>query len=66
MEKDEGTPVKSKIMKRQTDVNTKMKLRKARQTILKHNQKVTNTKRKCDHKVKVHSVPKQRRKKKKK
>ena len=40
MEKDEGTPVKSKeIMKRQTYVKTKMKLIKARQIILKCNQK---------------------------
>ena len=49
MEKDEGTPVKSKeIMKRQTYVRTKMKLMKARQIILKHNQKGS---------VKVDSVP---------
>ena len=49
MEKDKGTPVKSKeIMKRQTDVKTKMKLMKARQIILKRNQKGN---------VKVDSVP---------
>ena len=49
MEKDEGTPVKSKeIMKRQTYVKTKMKLMKGRQIILKHNQKGN---------VKVDSVP---------
>ena len=38
VEKDKGTPVKcKKIMKRQTYVNTKMKLVKERQIILKHN-----------------------------
>ena len=49
MEKDEGTPVKCKeIMKRQTYVKTKMKPMKARQIILKCNQKGN---------VKVDSVP---------
>ena len=49
VEKDKGTPVKCKeIMKRQTYVNTKMKLMKARQIILKRNKKGN---------VKVHSVP---------
>ena len=49
VEKDKGTPVKCKeIMKIQTYVNTKMKLMKARQIILKHNKKGN---------VKVHSVP---------
>ena len=49
MEKDKGTPVKSKeILKRQNYVKTKMKLVKARQIILKCNQKGN---------VKVDSVP---------
>ena len=49
VEKDKCTPVKCKeIMKRQTYVNTKMKLTKARQIILKCNKKGN---------VKVHSVP---------
>ena len=40
VEKYKGTPVKCKeIMKRQTYVNTKMKLMKARQIILKHDKK---------------------------
>ena len=51
-------------MKRQTYVNTKMKLRKAKQTILKCNQKGTNPKTKCDHNVKVDSVPKKEEKEK--
>ena len=49
IEKDKGTSVKSKeIMKIQIYVKTKMKLMKARQIILKHNQKGN---------VKVDSVP---------
>ena len=65
VEKEKGTPVKSKeIMKRQTYVNTKMKLRNAKQAILKCNQKGTNPKTKCNHNVKVDSVRKKEEKEK--
>ena len=37
-----------------------MKLRKARHTLLKCNQKEPNPKTKCDHNVKVNSVAKKR------
>ena len=58
VEKDKGTVKLKEIRRRQTYINTKIKLRKAKQTILKCNQKGTNPKTKCDHNVKVDSVPK--------